>query len=109
MLCVLFFLEIIGPMKIVRGAQGLNIVTMYQGAVQSSATSNDNFPPKTGGLISFIGSSGLIAWYIRLPVVTTHLDCFSLRLGDNSFEDCLVRGVNGYLTLVNSLSGKKSS
>lgn len=95
-----------GPMKIVRGAQGLNIVAMYQGALQASGSANEHFPPKTGGLISFIGASGLIAWFIRLPVLATHLDCFSLRLGDNSLQDCLVRGVNGYLTLVNSLSGK---
>uniref|UniRef100_A0A1B6FAQ1 FAM234A/B beta-propeller domain-containing protein n=1 Tax=Cuerna arida TaxID=1464854 RepID=A0A1B6FAQ1_9HEMI len=97
-------MEIMGPLKVVRGLQGLNIVAMYRGPMLAYDGARDQFLPKTGGLISFIGTSGLIAWFRKLPLLT-HLDCFMLHIGDDSMQDCLVRGDNGYLALIDSLSG----
>ncbi|XP_054289173.1 uncharacterized protein LOC129004646 [Macrosteles quadrilineatus] len=97
-------LEIKGPLKIVRGAQGLNIVAMYKAPVQKSDLGRgyDQFPPK--GLISFMGTTGIIAWFFGAPS-PTHLDCLSLKINDNSLQDCLVRGSRGYLAAVDALSG----
>lgn len=98
------FPEIKGPLKVVRGSQGLNLVAMFRGPLPGLDSAKDHFPPKTGGLISFVGATGLIAWFIPMPA-PTHLDCFSLNIGNDDAQDCLVRGVGGYLTLVDSLSG----
>ena len=53
-----------------------------------------------------MGSTGELAWWIRLTNVPVRLDCTLLDGDLNGIQDCLVLCLNGYLVLVNSISGK---
>lgn len=98
--------EFKGPVSIVHGTRGLNLVAMFQGATWGF-DSKENFPSNAGGIISLIGSSGVIAWWTQLVNVPSHLDCTLIDADKNGIYDCLVRGMDGYLGLIDSLSGKR--
>lgn len=99
-------LELKGRVSVVQSARtrGLNLVAMLRGAVWGHSI-RDWFAPNSGGLISLVGSTGELAWWIRLTNPPVRLDCTLLDGDLNGIQDCLVLCLNGYLVLVNSISG----
>lgn len=94
-------------MSVVQSARtrGLNLVAMLRGAIWGHST-RDWFAPNSGGLISLVGNTGELAWWIRLLNLPVRLDCTLLDGDLNGIQDCLVLCLNGYLVLVDSISGK---
>uniref|UniRef100_A0A1B6E3T2 FAM234A/B beta-propeller domain-containing protein n=1 Tax=Clastoptera arizonana TaxID=38151 RepID=A0A1B6E3T2_9HEMI len=100
---VYYGLELKGPLSLVHGTQGLNIVAMFQSA-SWGFDSKDIFPSNSGGIISLIGNTGVIAWWSQLVTIPTHLDCSQIDPDKNGVFDCMVIG-DSYIGIIDSLSG----
>ncbi|XP_063221387.1 protein FAM234B [Bacillus rossius redtenbacheri] len=106
-------LELKGAISIVPGVLGRsrNLIFMLRGDVGNPSGSNtsragvESFPVDGGGIISLIGSTGVIAWWKRLSALPRDIDCSLLDVDNNGVDDCLVLGDKGLLLAIDPVSG----
>lgn len=88
--------------------RGRNLVFLARGdVINASQTDQDlrDFPASGGGLISLIGSTGEVAWYITFSRTPHTMDCSLIDVTDDGAEDCIVVGTGKMLVAINPIPG----
>ncbi|XP_021937784.1 uncharacterized protein LOC110838674 isoform X3 [Zootermopsis nevadensis] len=103
-------LELKGGISVVAGVpgRGRNLVFLAQGDIINAAQTDQNlrdFPASRGGLVSLIGSTGEVAWYIRFLRTLHTMDCSLIDVTGDGAEDCIVVGTGKLLAAVDPIPG----
>lgn len=88
--------------------RGQNLVFLARGdIVNADQTDQDlrDFPASGGGLISLIGSTGEVAWYIHFSRTPHTMDCSLIDVTGDGAEDCIVVGTGKLLVAINPIPG----
>lgn len=88
--------------------RGQNLVFLARGDIINAAqTDRDlrDFPASGGGLISLIGSTGEVAWYIPFSRTPHTMDCSLIDVTGDGAEDCIVVGTGKLLVAINPIPG----
>lgn len=88
--------------------RGQNLVFLARGDIINAAQTDRelrDFPASGGGLISLIGSTGEVAWYIPFPRTPHTMDCSLIDVTGDGAEDCIVVGTGKLLAAVNPIPG----
>jgi hypothetical protein len=83
-------------------------VFLARGDIISAAQTDQDlrdFPASGGGLISLIGSTGEVAWYIHFSRTPHTMDCSLIDVTGDGAEDCIVVGTGKLLVAINPLPG----
>ena len=98
----LVFLELHGPINVVPAAfdKKKNMVILYK----NGTLKHENNTNK-GGVISFMGNNGEVAWFVKLKRRPTDIDCSLIDVNLDGFNDCLVVGDDDMLKAIHSISG----
>jgi len=99
-----------GGINVVAGVpgRGRNLVFLARGdIINADQTDQDlrDFPASGGGLISLIGSTGEVAWYIHFSRTPRTMDCSLIDVTGDGAEDCIVVGTGKLLVAVNPIPG----
>ena len=88
--------------------RGQNLVFLARGDIINTAQTDQDlrdFPASGGGLISLIGSTGEVAWYIPFSRTPHTVDCSLIDVTGDGAEDCIVGGTGKLLVAVNPIPG----
>ncbi|EDV95810.1 uncharacterized protein LOC6558832 [Drosophila grimshawi] len=98
--------ELRGGVNVVAGLRAWenNLIFLYRGDVFYPEFRPDEH--KRNGIISLIGSSGVVAWYDATVDEPVAIDCTLLDVDSNGKPDCLVIDEYGELGAINSASGQ---
>lgn len=93
-------IELQGKINLVHGAfqNSLNLAMMYKGSFNSQKMLKN-------GVISFMGSSGAVAWDFQQESYPTKMNCSIIDVDGNGFNDCLVTDEKG-LKAIETISGE---
>jgi hypothetical protein len=105
-----YFTELKGGINVVAGVpgRGRNLVFLARGDIINAAQTDwdlRDFPASGGGLISLIGSTGEVAWYIHFSRTPHTMDCSLIDVTGDGAEDCIVVGTGKLLVAVNPIPG----
>jgi hypothetical protein len=105
-----YFTELMGGISVVAGVpgRGRNLVFLAQGDIINAAQTDQNlmdFPASGGGLISLIGTTGEVAWYIHFLRTLHAVDCSLIDVTGDGAEDCIVVGTGKLLAAVDPIPG----
>jgi hypothetical protein len=108
-----YFTELKGGINVVAGVpgRGRNLVFLAQGDVMNAAETDQNlrdFPASGGGLVSLIGSTGEVAWYIHFLRTLHAVDCSLIDVTGDGADDCIVVGTGRLLAAVDPVPGMLS-
>lgn len=88
--------------------RGRNLVFLARGDIINAAQTGQDlrdFPASGGGLISLIGSTGEVAWYIHFSRTPHTMDCSLIDVTGDGAEDCIAVGTGKLLVAVNPIPG----
>ena len=88
--------------------RGQNLVFLARGDIINGTQADQDlkdFPASGGGLISLIGSTGEVAWYIHFSETPHTMDCSLIDVTGDGAEDCIVVGTGKLLAAVNPIPG----
>lgn len=88
--------------------RGQNLVFLARGNIISADQTDQDlrdFPASGGGLISLIGSTGEVAWYIHFSRTPHTMDCSLIDVTGDGAEDCIVVGTGKLLVAINPIPG----
>lgn len=88
--------------------RGKNLVFLARGNIINAAQTDQDlrdFPASGGGLISLIGSTGEVAWYIHFSRTPHTMDCSLIDVTGDGAEDCIVVGTGKLLVAINPIPG----
>lgn len=88
--------------------QGRNLVFLARGNVINADQAHEDlrdFPASGGGLVSLIGSTGEVAWYIHFHRTLHAMDCSLIDVTGDGAEDCIVVGTGKLLAAVDPVPG----
>lgn len=93
-------IELQGEINLVHGAfqNSLNLAMMYKGSFNSQKILKN-------GIISFMGSSGAVAWDFQQESYPVEMNCSMIDVDGNGFNDCLVIDEKG-LKAIETVSGE---
>ncbi|XP_019872265.2 uncharacterized protein LOC109600546 [Aethina tumida] len=91
-------IEFKGKVNVVHGAfkKNLNLAILYKGSKLSTTVKN--------GVISFLGSSGAVAWDFHQEPDPISMDCSIIDIDGNGLNDCLILDDKG-LKAIETVSG----
>lgn len=107
-------LELKGGISVVAGVpgRGRNLVFLARGDVINAALGSSQtdqglqeFSASGGGLVSLIGSTGKVAWYIHFLRIPLDMDCSLIDVTSDGAEDCILVGTDKLLVAVDPVSG----
>lgn len=96
-------IELMGPINVVNSSNGKskNLVVLFRNDIVHLGKNNGG-----GGVISIMGDSGNVAWYIPRQRTPKRLECNLLDVNNNGVKDCVVTGENGLFEALDPQSGK---
>ncbi|XP_055621017.1 uncharacterized protein LOC129765154 [Toxorhynchites rutilus septentrionalis] len=99
-------IELKGVINVVEGVRGKskNLILMYRGD-KLFPEFEDSYK-RRNGIISLIGSTGLVAWYDQMINEPKSIDCTLIDADLNGSPDCLIMDEYGQLECINPLSGE---
>ncbi|XP_037934484.1 uncharacterized protein LOC119668883 [Teleopsis dalmanni] len=99
-------IELKGGVNIVSGLRSWenNLIFLYRGDVFFPEFRRSN--NKRHGIISLIGSSGVVAWFDELVDEPVAIDCTLVDVDRNGRPDCLILDEYGQLGAINPISGR---
>lgn len=109
-----YFTELKGGISVVAGVpgRGRNLVFLARGDVINAGQTDEDlrdFPASGGGLVSLIGSTGEVAWYIHFHRTPHAMDCSLIDITGDGAEDCIVVGTGKLLVAVDPVPGMLNS